>query len=87
MIYTHGLDRSTDHIMIYDDNTPVSVVKLCFNYNPNALSGNCVAEYDEAGWISRVATVLMHYANKFQIDVKYLSAKPIKIIPQWELVL
>jgi hypothetical protein len=82
MIYTHGLGRSTDHIMIYDGNTPIAVVKLDFNYNPDSIE---VSDYDEDGWIMRVTFVLENYAKKFKVDVNNLSAKPIKVIPQWSI--
>lgn len=84
MIYTYGLDRSTNHIMVYDGNTPIEVVKLYFWYNPDPVNGD---DYDEIGWVTMVGHILQRYGIKYNIPIENLSAKPIKILHALDLVL
>lgn len=84
MIYTHGLDQSTDHIMVYDNNTSIAIIKLVFVYAPNesGIFSNCTTVEE---WIEDVQKVLDQYAAKYHIEPTKLSAKPIRITHQWEL--
>ena len=82
MIYTHGLDQSVNHIMVYDGNTPVAVVKLSFYYNPDSIN---ICDYNEEEWIMHVRYVLIAYATKYKLDDSKLSAKPVKITQEFDL--
>ncbi len=78
MIYTHGLDQSINHIMVYDGNTPIQIIRLFFlcSCSETPLYDD---ECNEEAWIVRVSTILHKYATKYNIPYENLSAKPIKI--------
>ena len=86
MIYTTNLNESIFSVLVYDNNTPRDVIGLSFGYdalnehNPDM----CVTKKE---WAERVQLLLGQYARKYNLNIKELSARPIKYIPEWSVVL
>ena len=87
MIYTHGLDQSIDHVMVYDGNTPIEIIKLFFWYNEHAEFSSSLDDYDEQGWICKVGNILQRYSMQYNLPLENLSAKPVKILHALDLKL
>lgn len=70
MIYTSGLNKKTRHILVYQMNTPKDIIETYWIFN-----GTDIEE-----WVKHVEEILEQYAQKMDVPLKELSARPIQCL-------
>ena len=73
MIYTHGLTSNTTHILVYDNTTPICVIKLSIIDQ-------------EKQWVEYVQSLLNKLGERRGLDVKMMNARPFEYLNDMEIM-